>query len=190
MCCVAIHVKMRDVIMYTYVTSNRSSSTSMPIFRKRLQRFSRFNGETCHISDLWARLRSFQTDSSISSYPRTDSGIHVSRNLWSSASVCCGHRRTFLPRSRLPLILRPREGWRLKRKFNVLNLSSSWSGRSFSYGGNVTICVFAQRFCLSPYPWFGLLVSNLNYPSFPVLLLPDVVTFLEQFLLLPCNIAT
>ena len=86
--------------------------------------------------------------------------------------------------------LRPREGWRLKRKFNVLNLSSSWSGRSFSYGGNVTICVFAQRFCLSPYSWFGLLVSNLNYPSFPVLLLPDVVTFLEQFLLLPCNIAT
>ena len=93
-------------VLYTYVTSNRSSSTSMPIFRKRLQRFARFNGETCHISDLWARLRSFQTNSSTSSSPFTDSGTYVNwwplefrecvRNLchklWPlEFRECCGH---------------------------------------------------------------------------------------------------
>ena len=145
----------------------------MTIFRKRLQRFARFNGETCHISDLWARLRSFQTNSSTSSSPFTDSGTYVtSCGLWSSASVCwtyvtrCGlwssasavgtdkTISTVVRRPRSRLIydnLRPREGWRLKRKFNVLNLSSSWSGRSFSYGGNVTILCVRSTFLLVSY---------------------------------------
>jgi hypothetical protein len=84
-------------------------------------------------------------------------GTYVtSCGLWSSASAV-GTDKTIStvvrrPRSRLIYDnLRPREGWRLKRKFNVLNLSSSWSGRSFSYGGNVTILCVRSTFLLVSY---------------------------------------
>jgi hypothetical protein len=143
----------------------------MPIFRKRLQRFSRFNGETCHISDLWARLRSFQTNSSTSSSPFTAGTYVTSGGLWSSASVCCGHRQTLLPRFRLPLILRPREGWRLFWTWVVHDRVDH-----FRTGGMSRFCVFAQRFFLS---LILLIWFNLNYPSFPVLLFSGLIAFLE-----------